>query len=102
VSECHNAFVKGIDEIKEPTNFEEAKKHTIWNKAMKEELEALEKNNTWVIIPLSKDKRSIGCKWIYKIKYNSDGTIERYKARLVVKGYIPKHMISITKKHLLP
>jgi hypothetical protein len=62
VSKCHNVFIKCIDEIKELTNFEEAKKHTIWNKAMKEELEALEKINTWVIISLPKDKRPVGCK----------------------------------------
>jgi Reverse transcriptase (RNA-dependent DNA polymerase) len=93
VSKCHNSFIKGISEIKESTNFEEAKNHTIWNKAMKEELEALEKNNTRVIVLLSKDKRLIGCKWVYKIKYNSDRTIERYKTRLVAKGYIQAYSI---------
>ena len=54
---------------------------------MKEELNALEKNDTWKIVHLPKDKKPVGCKWVYKIKYNSDGTIERYKARLVAKGY---------------
>ena len=54
---------------------------------MKEELKALEKNKTWVIVPLPKNKKPVGCKWVYKIKYNCDGTIERYKARLVAKGF---------------
>jgi Reverse transcriptase (RNA-dependent DNA polymerase) len=54
---------------------------------MREELDALEKNKTWVIMQLPKNKKSVGCKWVYKIKYNSNEIIERYKARLVAKGY---------------
>jgi Reverse transcriptase (RNA-dependent DNA polymerase) len=54
---------------------------------MEEELKALEKNETWKIMKLPSNKRSVGCKWVYNIKYNSDGTVERYKARLVAKGY---------------
>ena len=48
---------------------------------------SLRKNDTWVIVQLPKNKKTVGCKWIYKIKYNSDGTVERYKARLVAKGF---------------
>lgn len=51
------------------------------------ELDALESNNTWTVVPLPPTKHAIGYKWIYKIKYHSDGTIERHKARLVAKGY---------------
>jgi len=54
---------------------------------MRKELEALEQNHTWTLEHLPVDKRVIGCKWVYKIKFNSDGSIERYKARLVAKGY---------------
>ncbi|KAJ8899694.1 hypothetical protein K2173_019392 [Erythroxylum novogranatense] len=54
---------------------------------MDEELTALELNKTWTITPLPADHKPIGCKWVYKIKYRSDGNIERYKARLVAKGY---------------
>jgi Reverse transcriptase (RNA-dependent DNA polymerase) len=54
---------------------------------MKEELKASEKNKTWVIVQLPKEKKSVGCKWVYKIKYNSNETVERYKTRLVIKGY---------------
>lgn len=51
------------------------------------ELEALARNNTWVLIDLPPTKRPIGCKWVYKVKLKSDGTLERCKARLVAKGY---------------
>lgn len=54
---------------------------------MKSELDALEQNSTWVLTDLPPGKKPIGCKWVYKIKHKSDGTIERHKARLVAKGY---------------
>lgn len=54
---------------------------------MKTEIMAPEQNNTWSLVDLSKDKRVVGCKWVYRIKRHLDGTIERYKASLVEKGY---------------
>jgi Reverse transcriptase (RNA-dependent DNA polymerase) len=54
---------------------------------MDEELNALKRNQTWELIKLPNGAKTIGCRWIYKIKYKSDGTIERYKVRLVAKGY---------------
>ncbi|XP_016199246.1 uncharacterized protein LOC107640214 [Arachis ipaensis] len=54
---------------------------------MKEELEALEANNTWKLVPLPPTKVAIGCRWIYKAKLKADGSLEKYKARLVAKGY---------------
>jgi hypothetical protein len=76
-----------IAKEQEPNNYEEAIKNSTWTKAMKEELKVLEKNETWVIVQLPKEKKPVGSKWVYKIKYNSDGTLERYKVRLVAKGY---------------
>ncbi|KAL0371773.1 UNVERIFIED_CONTAM: Retrovirus-related Pol polyprotein from transposon RE2 [Sesamum calycinum] len=58
-----------------------------WVSAMHVEIQALENNKTWDIMPLPKDKRAIGCRWIYKLKLRPDGTIDRHKARLVAKGY---------------
>ncbi|KAL6342654.1 hypothetical protein AAG906_013060 [Vitis piasezkii] len=58
-----------------------------WRAAMKAELDAMELNKTWSVVSLPKGKHSIGCKWIYKVKYKSDGSIERHKAPIVAKGY---------------
>lgn len=48
---------------------------------------ALEKNNTWHLVPPQQGKNLIDCKWVFRIKRKSDGTIDRYKARLVAKGF---------------
>ncbi|KAH9678684.1 protein kinase domain-containing protein [Citrus sinensis] len=70
----------------EPASFAEAVRDPRWREAMKSELQALENNNTWIVVSLPPGKHAIGCKWVYRIKYNTDGTVERYKARLVILG----------------
>ncbi|KAL0330833.1 UNVERIFIED_CONTAM: Retrovirus-related Pol polyprotein from transposon RE2 [Sesamum angustifolium] len=54
---------------------------------MEEEIKMIEKNNTWELADRPKDKEVIGVKWIYKMKLNADGSIQKHKARLVAKGY---------------
>ena len=48
---------------------------------------ALDAIESWNLVPLSKEKNEIGCNWVYKVKHNADGSISRYKAILVAKGY---------------
>ena len=55
---------------------------------MNAEMEALEKNKTWELVNLLVGKWLVGCKWVYTIKYRVNETLERYKTRLVAKGYI--------------
>lgn len=54
---------------------------------MNEEMATIVKNKTWELVNLQKGKETIGLKWIFKIKYNEDDSIKKYKARFVAKGY---------------
>ncbi|CAM8932959.1 unnamed protein product [Rhodiola kirilowii] len=54
---------------------------------MHKEIQALETNETWSLTELPVNKTLVDCKWIFKVKFNSDGSIERYKARLVARGF---------------
>lgn len=58
-----------------------------------EEMEALLKNETWILVPLPEGKKMVGCKWVFSIKHKADGSIERYKARLVAKGHTQTYNI---------
>ena len=60
---------------------------------MNEEYNSIMKNGTWELTELTKSKVPIGCKWLYKSKFNADGSIDRHKARLVAKGYSQKEGI---------
>nr|GEU36115.1 ribonuclease H-like domain-containing protein [Tanacetum cinerariifolium] len=83
---CVSALNKSV----EPTCYEEAILDSNWIDVMNSEIEALNENHTWIITDLPLRRKAIGNKWIYKIKYKSSGDIDRYKARLVVKGYSKK------------
>ncbi|CAN6705605.1 unnamed protein product [Malus baccata var. baccata] len=69
----------------EPSSYKSALKNPIWFKAMQEEISALHSQGTWNLVVLPSSKNLVGCKWIFKIKRHSDGTIARHKARPVVK-----------------
>ena len=79
--------------LQEPQSFREASSNPLWQQAMKEELDALHKTGTWDLVDLPLGKSAIGCKWIYKIKTRSDGTVDCYKARLVARGFTQEYEI---------
>ncbi|KAH9750824.1 retrovirus-related pol polyprotein from transposon RE1 [Citrus sinensis] len=72
---------------KEPDTVQKALNDSKWLQAMREEYDALIKNNTWTLVPRQADQHVVGNKWVYGIKYNTDGSVAKYKARLVAKGF---------------
>jgi transposase InsO family protein len=81
----------------EPTSYTNASKHSQWCTAMDEEFQALQQQGTWFLVPLPATKNVVGCKWVYKLKHNSDGSIARYKARLVAKGFHQQQGLTLMK-----
>lgn len=70
----------------EPTFVKDALANSNWSKAMTEELESLLRNNTWSLVPYTSKMNIVDNKWVFHVKHNSDGSIQRYKAPLVAKG----------------
>ena len=71
----------------EPTCFSQANKSPQWRQAMADEFNALQRTGTWTLVPYKSSMNVLPNKWVYRIKKNSDGSIERFKARLVANGF---------------
>ena len=69
-----------------------------WYKAMKEEIEKIEKNKTWTLVPRPADKNVIGTKWVFRNNLYENGDITRNKARLVYKGYAQEEGLGYGEK----
>ncbi|CAJ2645987.1 unnamed protein product [Trifolium pratense] len=82
----HTSLTASLSSISIPPCYSQAVKDVRWIKAMNEELQAFQENFTWDIVSCPPDVKPIGCKWVYSVKLNSDGSLDRYKARLVALG----------------
>ena len=94
VPHCESNFAGAfIADMDEPQTFEEAMSSpqaTQWRKAMEEEIDSLKLNKTWELVDLPDRRRPVTNKWVYKIKRHPNGDIDRFKARLVARGYTQK------------
>ena len=81
------SFIASLDSISLPNTFQEALSHPDWRNAMIKEMDALNENGTWNLVYLPTGKKAIGCRWVFAVKVNPDGSVARLKARLVAKGY---------------
>ena len=88
-----HVFHAQLSQYSEPKSYEEAAKQSEWVQAMNKEIEALSNNNTWDLVDLPIGKKAISSKWVYKVKLKSDGTLERFKARLVIRGFTQQYGI---------
>ncbi|KAI5335772.1 hypothetical protein L3X38_025906 [Prunus dulcis] len=83
---AHHALVSTDDTI-EPTSFSQANMLKEWHLAMADEFNAFLRVGTWTLIPRTPTMNVLPNKWVFLVKRNSDGTIQRYKARLVANGF---------------
>jgi histone deacetylase 1/2 len=83
----YDATKRSFLAVTEPGNLADALAAPEWRSAMNDEHAALLKNATWRLVPPTIGHNIVGCKWIYKIKQKPDGTVDRYKARLVAQGF---------------
>ena len=82
-----------LDPISVPCSYKKAADSVEWSRAMQEELDALQQNHTWDLVRAPPDHPIVGSKWVYSIKLKADGSLDRYKARLVAQGFNQEHRI---------
>lgn len=78
LTNCHNH---------EPANFTQALKDHKWGQAMSEEYDTLVRNGTWALIPPASNYNLVVCKWVFHTKRKFDSSVDRFKARLIAKGF---------------
>ena len=87
----------------DPTSFEEAMRSahsSKWLKAMEDEMKSMKTNGVWNLEIIPKGPKTIGCKWVYKTKHDSKGNIEKFKARLMAKGFTQREGIDYNETFL--
>jgi hypothetical protein len=88
---CYSPSTITATALSEPASYRDAILHPKWQHAMAEEIAALEWTGTWDLVPCSPCVRPITCKWVYKVNTRSDGSLKRYKTRLVARGFQQEH-----------
>ncbi|GKF61535.1 retrovirus-related pol polyprotein from transposon TNT 1-94, partial [Tanacetum coccineum] len=80
-----------------PMSFKEAVERQEWKQAIKDEMQAIERNQTWELVDFPNDKSPISLKWLFSTKFNTDGSVQKHKARLVEKGYAQQHGVDFNE-----
>ncbi|WKA12263.1 hypothetical protein VitviT2T_029673 [Vitis vinifera] len=97
LSESNKSFLNQLSIVAIPNSVQEALADPRWKTVMNEEMKSLQNNETWELVKCSPGKKPIGCRWIYTMKNKADGSIERFQARLVAKGYTQTYGIDYTE-----
>ncbi|XLU25082.1 hypothetical protein S245_061148, partial [Arachis hypogaea] len=83
----------------EPRTVKDALSHPAWKAAMDAEYDALMKNHTWKLVTLPEGREAVGSKWVFRAKYNADGSLQKYKARLVAQGFSQRPGFDFTETY---
>ena len=82
-----------MDSTTIPNTFHEVLSHPSWHSALMEAMQALRGNGTWDLVSLPIRKKSIGCRWVFVMKFNPHGFVARSKVCLVDKGYAQTYRV---------
>ena len=96
LSELNKSFVNKLSIVSIPNSVEEALAYPWWKVSMNEEMKSMQKNETWELVDYPPGKKPVGSRWVCTVKHKVDGTIERFKARLVEKGHTQTYGIDYT------
>ena len=86
-----------FSQMDDPLTFEEVVEDEVWEQAMDEEIECIEKNQTSKLVNVPKDKDVINVKWIYNTKQDGNGNVQKHKERLVPRGFTQQHDIDFNE-----
>jgi hypothetical protein len=77
-----------LTSTREPCSFAEAEREEAWRVAMRDEINSVERNKTWLLVKLPAGHQAIGLKWVFKLKRDEAGKIIKHKAQLVACGFV--------------
>lgn len=86
LSDIYNNYSFALHVV-DPVTYEDAAKSSEWQAVMHEKMDSIQRNNKWVLAGTVEDKKIIGLKWIFKTKYQTNGEVQKLKAKIVAKGY---------------
>ncbi|XP_050909631.1 uncharacterized mitochondrial protein AtMg00820-like [Lathyrus oleraceus] len=95
------AFTSKLSIVEIPKSVQVALQIPKWREVVLKDMKALENNKTWSVTSLPDGKKTVGCKWVFTVKYNSDRSIKRYKTRLVAKGFTHTYGIDYSETFAL-
>jgi Reverse transcriptase (RNA-dependent DNA polymerase) len=99
---AYNATTAPLNPTFEPPSFQEAvtcEDAPHWIEAMKDEINAMHNNNAWILCDLPPGRKCIGTKWVFKIKRDGNNKFERFRARIVAKGFSQVFAIDFDKTY---
>jgi len=82
-----NRYQALVAQVGEPSSFQEAVQHQVWVDATMEEYSSIMINDVWEVVPRPQDRSVVRLRWINKVKYDADGSVEKHKTKFVAKGY---------------
>jgi hypothetical protein len=97
LSPSFKAFSLSVSSLVVPKSYREALSHPGWRKAMEEEMHALDLNHTWDLVHKPAGTSIVGCRWVFTVKQNPNGSVDRLKARLVAKGFTQTYGLDYTE-----